>query len=244
MSSKVDTILQKATTFEKLALYGDRKAYLRALAQASLPDVHALITAIDAARMSAVKSINDFWRQDAASFPMPARLAYSALAFPQTDIRTATGEQLTSAMDQLTVALTTVYRTLVAGDQRSKDFAQQTVYPALDGLQQKITQYKAAAASFPPVQPEEEGSGTVTIPEVKIPGQAPGYDPATVKLLQSFLNNALKDQIIAGQRGPLLVDGKLGPDTTGALQAWAKANNILAKDVKSLINTALQAAKE
>src|SRR5271170_2338686 len=195
MSSKIDTLLQKATTFEKLALYGDRKAYLRALAQASLPDVRALITAIDAARMSAVKSINDFWRQDAASFPMPARLAYGALAFPQTDLKTASGEQLTSAMDQLSVALTTVYRALTAGDQRSKDFAQQTVYPALDSLQQKITQYKAAASSFPPVQPEEEGTGTLNVPEVTIPGQVPGYDPATIKLLQTFLNNALRGQI-------------------------------------------------
>lgn len=38
MSSKVDLLLKKATTFERLALYGDRKSFLQAIAQ-PLPDV-------------------------------------------------------------------------------------------------------------------------------------------------------------------------------------------------------------
>jgi peptidoglycan hydrolase-like protein with peptidoglycan-binding domain len=38
MSLKVDTLLKKTTTFERLALYGDRKSFLQALAQETVTD--------------------------------------------------------------------------------------------------------------------------------------------------------------------------------------------------------------
>jgi hypothetical protein len=238
MSVKIDTILEKASVYEKLAVYGDRQTFLRALAQASLPNVQTLIAAIDAARKNAIASLTQFWTQNPNNFPMAARTAYSALRYPQTDIKTAAGEQLTSAMDQLSVALTTIYSTLMAGDQKSKDFAQQTVYPLLDNLQQKITQYKAAAESFPSVQPEGEGSGTLNVPEVTIPGQAPTkgvqVDPATLKAIQEFINN---EMVVQRQIAvPIIPDGKWGPETATLLWQWGDVNNLPTNNLQSLID--------
>lgn len=243
MSSKVDTLLKRATTFEKLALYGDRKAYLSAIAQVGVPDVNALLAAINATRSAAVKSINNFWRQDPGNFPMEARTSYSALAYPQTDITSATGEELNSGFDQLITALNSVYRGLSGTDNaRNQQFATQTVFPTLERLQQQVQQYKDALGSIPSPGPEQQEEVGAPASAAK-PAAKPVYDYATVVTLQKFLNNMLQDEIIAGKRSPLVVDGDLGPDTTAALKMWAAKVGLPANNVQQLINTALKSGK-
>jgi hypothetical protein len=243
MSSKAETLLKKATSYEKLALYGDRKTYLEALAQSSFPDVDSIVQSINNARKNAVTSITNFWRQDPAAFPMSARTDYSALRYPAVDLSSASGEQLTTGMDQLVTALNGVYRALTnSNNQKSQDFAEQTVYPAADYLRSQVEKYKSVAGSLPKpsATPEAAPAGQPGAPAAKAPAQ---YDSGTINLLQSFLNNALRDQIIAGKRSPLVVDGVLGNDTTGALREWARSQNIPFTNVQSLINTALKSAR-
>lgn len=244
MSSKADTLLKKATSFERLSLYSDRKAYLAALAQASLPDIKALINTINTARMDVVKAINTFWRQN-TDFPLAAREAYSTLAYPQTDLATAQGEQLTSAMDQFVTSLNSIYRILVNNkEQKFSQFAQQTVYPALDNLEKQVQHFKSATQSVQQLIPQtEESGGVLQLSPQEIKGQPGKTDKNNISLVQTFLNAALKDQIIAGNRGPIGTDGVLGPETISALKEWAKATGIPATNVQTLINAALQKAR-
>src|SRR5258708_4033552 len=74
--------------------------------------------------------------------------------------------------------------------------------------------------------------------------QLPSYgDPETVELLQEFLNNSLREEIIAGKRSPLVVDSRFGKDTAAALNMWATKYNIHAQDMSELVNIALNKSK-
>lgn len=153
MSYKIDALLKKVETFERLAVYGNRRDFLQALAQDSWEDV----------------------------------------ARQQGDLK----------------------------DQPSGIPAPRPMSPPPPNL--------------PPPPPPP---GSETKPKVQT-----GMDKPTVELLQTFLNNALKSAIIAGQRGPISIDGIVGPETMGALREWAKANGLGGKDIQDLLNTALTYAK-
>ena len=71
----------------------------------------------------------------------------------------------------------------------------------------------------------------------------PSMDKGTIELLQRFLNNGLKSSIIAGKRGPIAIDGIVGPETMGALKEWAHANGLGGQDITELLNTAVSYAK-
>ena len=99
-------------------------------------------------------------------------------------------------------------------------------------------------SSVPLAQPENPNAGKLQMPEQKIMSTPPAKnygDPATVELLQIFLNKALKPQIMAGQRGPIDQDGKFGPETLGALKEWANANGIKGS-MQQLVDIALKRA--
>lgn len=214
MSSKADTLFRKATSYERLVLYGDRKDYLNALAQISFPDVNAIISAVNAARTKAVASITNFWRQDPNTFPMSAREALSALRYPQVDITSATGEQLTTGMDQLTTALTDVYRALTGTDvEKNADFAQQVVYPVLQSLQTQVQKYKNAVGEIPQPRSLEDNK---EIPAVS--SETSQSYPNIPTDIQSDLNRLLNLQI--------KIDGKLGPETRGALDKFRAEYNV------------------
>lgn len=156
--SKADTLLKKATAFEKLAIYSDRKSFLQALSQ-------------DAT---------------AQTFAPVGPTEYQPGTAPPVHQEPESG-------------------------------------PAFTGWKQ---------LNAPAVR--EQGGVTKT----------PNYgDPTTVNTLQMFLNNALRSEIIAGQRSPLVVDSKFGPDTAKALQMWGQKHNIQAKSLSDLVNIALQQSK-
>jgi hypothetical protein len=144
MSSKIDTLYNKAITFEKLALYGDRKTYLSALAQAAnLPDTNKLLAAVDHAKNSVVSIVTQFWQQNPQAVPIPAREAYSALRYPQTDLKSATGPELISALDQISVASDHIFRSLAnSGNEQTVSFASRTLFPATENLKQQINALK------------------------------------------------------------------------------------------------------
>lgn len=108
--------------------------------------------------------------------------------------------------------------------------------PYVPGTEPPVSQGPAAPAGAAPAI-------NAPAPAVKAPAQAPGaapsYDAAAINSLQDFLNRALADDIIAGKLSPLVVDGKLGPDTTNSLKYWGKQNQIQARTVPELLQIAL-----
>ena len=246
MSSKVDTLLQKATAFEKLALYGDRKAYFRALAQSAAQESHTASAALDNAAKQLNSALQQFISGPAevqTDLPgrtkgLPPAMRASANVVRQVSeagVTAQTAQQLYNAAKQLANL-----RNVGNMNMDSKNAWLNTVTSAASAVMDAYSKQWLPMAGQQAAPPAEEGSGVLQLPEVVVPGRAPAYDSNTVTTLQTFLNNALRDQIIAGQRGPLVVDGKLGNDTMGALKEWARANGIPATDVRSLVNAALQ----
>ena len=228
MSSKVDTLLKKAASFEKLALYGDRRAYLTALAQAaSLPDVKALANLVNATRVSIVRALNSFWRQNPDTFPLAVRTDYSALAYPDTDVTTAQGEQVSTAMNQLLAAASSAYRGLSENNDRSnQEFAQKTLYPLQQKLESQINQYNDAMSAMQ-VQPGGEGEegpeDKLQIPEQTIVGELPPQiNPASLKAVQTYLK--------------ITSDGKWGPETSGAVKNWGNTNNMKGQSTQAIVD--------
>lgn len=234
MSSKADTLFRKATSYERLALYGDRKAYLAALAQSSFPDVKSIISAINGIRTQTATAITNFWRQDPNTFPIAAREALSGLRYPQVDITSATGDQLTTGMDQLITALTDVYRALsVANDQKSTEFAQQTVYPALQRLQAEVQNYKSAAESIPSAGPDA-GPTAPGAPSARKPGGGGiSVSPAELKAIQNFVNKEMLNKF-----PPVTPDGKWGPETARLVKEWGDANGFTGQPLQTVVDEA------
>lgn len=85
------------------------------------------------------------------------------------------------------------------------------------------------------------------VPEKEKAAPAPAapkaFDPKTVTTLQQFLNNALRDEIIAGNASPLNVNGKMDNFTVAALKQWAKKIKAPGGTVADLMNVALSKSK-
>lgn len=155
-----NALLKKVELFERLATYGDRKAFLQAIAQ------------------------------EIETFPAPSSSGINAPYVPGTEPGTA------------------------------------------------------PASPAPAAPSEDPNAGKLQMPEQKIVGTPPAKNygnPATVELLQIFLNKALKPQIETGQRGPIAQDSKFGPETLGALKEWANANGVKGS-VRELADAALERA--
>lgn len=250
MSFKVDALLKQVELFEKIALYGDRKVFLRALAQTPPEQSHDVYAALGNVANQLNSAVQQFISGPAeVQTDLPGRIKGlpPAMRGPAGVVR-----QISEAGVTAQSALPLYNAAKQLGNLRNLDNA------SIDVKNAWLNSITAAASNVmdvyhkqwlpmagqqaaPPA--EEEGSGTLQLPETQIVGQKPSYDPAAVIQLQNFLNNMLKEQIAAGEIKALDPDGKLGPLTTSNLQYWAKANGIAATDVKSLIDTALQQAK-
>jgi hypothetical protein len=245
MSSKVDTLLQKATAFEKIALYGDRKAYFRALAQSAAQESHTASAALD----NAVKQLNSALQQfisgpaevqtdlPGRTKGLPPAMRASAEVVRQVSQAGANAQnaqQLYNAARQLANL-----RNVGNMNMDAKNVWLNTVTAAASTVMDVYSKQWLPMVGQQAAPPAEEGSGVLQLPETVVPGKAPApaYDHGTVVTLQTFLNNALKGRIT-----PLITDGKLGNLTVTALKQWAKANGLSETDVKSLVNIALQAA--
>jgi hypothetical protein len=252
MSSKVDALLKQAELFERLALYGDRKAYLRALAQTPPEESRDVYAALGNAANQLNSAVQQFISGPAevqTDLPgrtkgLPTAMRASANVVRQVSEAGVTAQSalsLYNAAKQLANL-----QNLGSVSEDAKNVWLNSVTAAATNVMDVYRKQWLPLASQQAAPPAEEESGVLQVPETQIMGkvpQKPAYDHDTVVMLQNFLNNALRNQIINGQRGPLAVDGKLGSDTSGALQEWAKASGIGGSDIKSLVDIALGQAK-
>lgn len=214
MSSKVDSLLKKATTFERLALYGDRKSFLKALAQN---------VSTDAAPWSTHDEPGDPRGQQSNWVPQiengQKKYVYIGPAIPPGGVA-----HTPSLWDRY-------FRPHQYPDQ--PDIIMPGSAPVGD---------QATPVDHDPNLMFQKQLNAPAVPEREAPAPAVtrySPDPATTETLQIFLNSAFKPEISAGQVGPIAQDGKFGPETSGRLQQWARKNNVSATDVRDLINIAL-----
>lgn len=220
MSSKTDRLLKKATSFERLALYGDRKSFLQALAQQPLSSTES----------------SPWSMYDEAGDPRGNQQNW----VPQVENGQRTynyvGPNVPASSVQHTPSLWEKYVT----PHKSNELPN-VVRPPVDHSDQA-----SQIADRDPTIMMQKRLNAPAVPEQDAPARpAPGYDKETISLLQSFLNNAMRDELTKGQYGlsPLVPDGKVGPDTTKFLQLWAGKNKIPATNIQSLLNTAINASK-
>lgn len=220
MSSKADTLFNKATTFEKLALFGNRKSFLQSLAQTNLPDVNALLAAVTNAKKQLVSAVTQFWTQNPQAVPQAAREAYSALRYPQDDITSATGAQLNSALDQLSVAANSIYKALANSNGAGASFAA-TLFPLVENITNSVNAYKQGVGTAETSNPSDQAT---QLPQTNITGRPRSQvnvSPNDLESIQNFLN-----QDLINEMPPITPDGIWGTETSGRIQYWAKKNKI------------------
>ena len=245
MSSKVDALLKQAELFERLALYGDRKAYLRALAQTPPEESHNVYATLENAANQLNSAVQQFISGSAevqTDLPgkikgLPAAMRASANVVRQISQAGVTAQSalsLYNAAKQLANL-----QNLGSVSEDAKNVWLNSVTAAATNVMDVYHKQWLPLASQQAVPPaEEEGSGVLQVPETQVVGKVPpAYDHDTIVTLQTFLNNALKGQI-----EPLITDGILGNITSDALRLWAKNNDLSETNIKSLVNIALQAA--
>jgi hypothetical protein len=201
MSSKVDSLLKKATTFERLALYGDRTFFLQALAQQS------------------PTSDPDPWRiYDEPNDPRGQENNWAPQILNGQKIYTYMGPNVPAGSVQHTPSLWDKYL-------RPHQFPEtpNVVVPPTDHSDNapqvdrdpNIMMQKQLNA--PAVPEQDKPTGPAVGKQVK-------FDPR-VKVVQDFLNQQLTQgtQAVAP---PITPDGKWGNETAGMLRLWGKHNKL------------------
>jgi hypothetical protein len=204
---KLDTLMKKVDLFERLANYGDRQSFLRALGQSfnGQSDIYSQLET----------ALKDF---TAAKLNVP-------------EIEQPLMNALSGQMDKNEVI--NALQNGLSGLSRENNLGQ------VENIQKLITSLKGSPAA-PTEQPATNVITSPAKPQNKV---QPASNPSTTMSLQIFLNNALRKDIIAGNRAPIKQDGILGDETKTALKEWAQNNGIGGTDIKDLINIALEQAK-
>jgi hypothetical protein len=241
--SKADTLLKKATFFERLAVYSDRKSFLQALAQGGGTDdwmsvMNSPHTDADVkARLDQIIGALQNWREqygtrmvDAAGSP---RLFPNSIAGAAVDIMNAA--KYTHFDKELLGQIYQALRTVAAinknedieGDAREAfiESVFKTVTPAMDMVYKTMQ-----AGGTRPEAPKEDDSGPAypgmglkqmdghAVPEKEAPGKpaAPAYPPIN-KQDQAAVFKFVTDENLGVPVGT--PDGSLGPVTRKALDA-------------------------
>jgi hypothetical protein len=234
---KYDSLLTKVELFHKLAMYGDRRAFLQALAQ----DRSGLVSQLETGAQQFLNDIQGRWDQVKfkTNITVPFMRLQSLLNRAKDTGDSRSLQQVPGLMDE------------VLGAVQSENVMPE----AMDALHQLRESVGVAANQMSNAVPA--GGDASTAPagesseqrmerlkqkyqEMSAPGKsAPNYgDPETVKLLQTFLGSSLGIDAL----GPKGIDGKMGPDTIKALRQWATSNGVTAQDVGQLMQIALSKA--
>jgi len=210
MSFKADTLLKKATTFERLALYGDRRSFLQALAQES--------PVTDPAPWRIYDEPNDPRGNEKNWVPNIQPGGTRQYVYMGPNVPAGGVQHTPSLWDKY-------FR-----PQESNVLPRTIMPPTNDAApvdrDQSILMSKELNA--PAVQ--EKGAPA---PAAYTP------DSNTVNMLQRFLNTAFRPEIESGQLGPIAQDGQLGRDTLSRLQQWARQNHVNVGNLQKLVNAAL-----
>jgi hypothetical protein len=218
MSSKADTLLKKANSFEKLALYSDRRSFLQALAQTNNTEPPST----DPAPWRTYDQAND-----------PRGNQNNWVPQVQNGQRTYyyTGPALPAG-----------------GVPNQPSFYDKNIRPHQFPTDPNVVLPPADDSSHPVDRDQSillnKYLPGKAVPEQAAPaGHPANYNKNTVLALQNFLNKALRPDFFNGQLRPVKVDGLLGPETTGALNYWASKNNMPSNNIQALVDTALKSAR-
>lgn len=237
--SKADTLLKKATFFERMALYSDRKAFLQSLAGGATDDWGPQ-AATDAQIKASLQEVNNAIQQWLGQYAeKQADLPGGLKGMPRSVSGAAAVVRAASEKPSFTVQdLQQVYpalRTLSAvanirdmGDDARNGWTQ-VVFPVASKTMETVGRAASAIRNSnipPPPAETEEGSGTFTIPEVQVQGR-PALPP-----INKADQAALAEYVMTNGMGFVdpakMQDGVLGPETRKALEAvknyFAKKN--------------------
>lgn len=239
---KYDSLLTKVELFHRLAMYGDRKAFLQALAQ----DQAGVSNQLSVAAQQFLNDIQGRWDQVKfkTNITMPFMRLQSLLNRAKDTGDSRSLQQVPGLMDQLLSAVQS-----------------ENVMPeAMDALHQLRESAGIAANQMGNAAPAGGGAAApagetaedrykslvqkyqdTSAPAAK--PQGPAYDKPTITLLQTFLNQMSQGGAGQATMAPITVDGKFGPETMKALQHWGTVNKIPSKDVSQLLQMAISKSK-
>lgn len=242
--SKADTLLKKATFFERLAVYSDRKSFLQALAQGGATDPDWMSSMSSPFTDANVKNKLDQivgalqnWREqygtrmvDAAGSP---RLFPNSVAGAAGDIinaakYTSFNKELLGQINQALGTLSAIVR-IRDMDDDARDAWTKIVFPQTSSAMDMVTKTMQAGGTRP-VAPQEDDSGPAfpgmglvpmeghAVPEKEAPGKpaAPAFPPIN-KQDQAAVFKFVTDEKLGVPVGT--PDGSLGPVTRKALEA-------------------------
>lgn len=201
--SKADTLLKKATFFERMALYSDRKAFLQSLAQTGgASDTWPAAKSLPA---DVAEGINSVMKDLAATKPDSTALQNRLQSFY---------EGMNTDMGQLAQALSEAANT-IPGDHTTQV---QNALALADKVRQMVAQ---------PQQPGAAGDQTMYMPADKLTAYPP-IDKGQQEALARFL----MINGITFVDPKKLNDGKLGPETRKGLNAFKQWYNAKATGKK------------
>lgn len=242
MSLKVENLLKKATTFEKLSLFGDRKAFLTAIAQdpgETVSAYHAVNTAVKG--LSA--AIQNFITESAeVQENLPGRmkgLPSSLSNFAQTVREAAqSGVDANNLQQVLNAARNLAWvRNLGNMGDVAKNAWFQNVLPAASAVSDAAVKVPVSEAL-----PAEHDQAVELAPAQNSPASVKptnklSINPADLKKVQDFVNKQMLSQF-----PPVMVDGKWGPETARLVKEWANANNMNGLPLQTILDAALAGA--
>lgn len=233
MSFKADALLKKATTFERLALYGNRKEFLTALAQdpgSTLGAYHGLDSAVKQLD-AAIKQFINGPAEVQPDLPggrmkgLPSSLANAAQIIAQVSQSgndADTIPQVLSAAKQLATA------------RGMGPAAQQAWIQAVLPLATSVIE---AASNMPAAQSALEAQPDQVAPVPSMPGAVKpagiSISPSDLHDVQDFINK----EMIA-KFPPIAVDGKWGPETARLVREWGDANGLRGQALQNVVEVA------
>lgn len=240
--SKADTLLKKATFFERLAIYSDRKSFLQALAQGGATDpdwMNAMSSPYtDANIKSSLDRVSGALTNWVSQFgnrvvdaPGSPRVFPNSVYQPAVVVMNAAkqGQYNTQLLTQVNQALRSLSAFLTFRDMEddAKDGWQSIVFPASTQAMDAVTKTIQAGGTRP-VAPQEDsgpafpGMGLVpmeghAVPEKEAPQAKPAGYPPISKQDQAAVFKFVQDERLNVPVGT--PDGSLGPVTRKALEA-------------------------
>jgi len=222
-----DDLLKRASLFERLALYSDRKSFLSALAQqlpSSGSDVKGAVDAL-AQALAAWLNTSAEKREDLGGIRgFPASVAPYASnvtvlsKYPESAFNLDVLNQVKTNASQLAY----VNKNLRDASDDVRRTWINTVLPAATNVitlaDKQIAALNEWKQSIPTEESPDVGSGKVTIPEVNIQGR-PGLPSINPADQEAVFNFAIQEAGLVPNPAAQKPDGQLGRETRKALEA-------------------------
>jgi hypothetical protein len=196
---KLQSLVSQIDFFYKVALYGDRKAFLETLAQGK--DTSTIM----AAKNEIMQAAHQQWSKDPAQFPMAAREAFNVLAY-DADVKSLNQ----AGLQKLKGAVRNLYSVLMNSNNEDNVAFANSLYPQIENLNSQINQHMEWLGTVMPS--EEKGSGKLDVEPTTITGTSPKSQEQRVNALLGTVNMFVR------KLGPSTPDNTSDPNRSKALK--------------------------